>query len=113
MEKKNTGYKGAVIQQQVTNLEIALVSQLRDKINNKLGSHHDSFDIISVSGQLIAGSTNKYFHLRGKPGNKDYTITIHIPAGDKPIPEITESSCGHQSHQEGHAEKEKEEHHHH
>jgi len=99
MDTKSTGYKGAVITQQVTNLELALISQMKDKINSKLGSHHDSFDIISASGKLIAGSTNKYFHLRGKRGNKDYTITIHIPAGDKPIPEITETSCGHQSHQ--------------
>jgi hypothetical protein len=99
METKTSGHKGAIITQQVTNLELALISQMKDQINAKLGSHHDSFDIISVSGQLIAGSTNKYFHLRGKPGNKDYTITIHIPASDKPIPEITETSCGHQSHQ--------------
>ena len=84
--------------QQVTNLEIALVTQMKDKINTKLGTHNDSFEIISASGQLIEGATNKYLHLRGKPGNKDYTITIFIPSGEKPVPQITEASCGFHSH---------------
>jgi len=78
MEK---GQKGTILPQKVTNLELALISQMKDRINSKLGSNNESFDIISVSGQLVSGNTNKYFHLRGKPGNKDYTVTIFIPSG--------------------------------
>jgi len=62
---------------------------MRDKINAKLGANHESYEIVSISSQEMAG-TNKFFHLRGKPENKEYTISMHIPVGEKAIPQIEE-----------------------
>ena len=71
---------------------------MKDKINTKLGVIHDSYDIISISSDQVTGAT-RYLHLRGKPGNKEYTVTITVPSGEKTTPIITESCLGLKSHQ--------------
>lgn len=46
MEK---GPKATILPQKVTNTETTLINQLRDKINTKVGTHHDSFEVVAVS----------------------------------------------------------------
>jgi hypothetical protein len=50
--------------------------------------------------------TSKFFSLRGKPGNKEYTITIMVPSGDKSVPMIQESCVGLRPHKEGFSQQE-------
>lgn len=38
------------------------------ELNTKLGHNHTSYEIVSVSKQVVAG-TNTFFHLLGQPGN--------------------------------------------
>jgi hypothetical protein len=45
-----------------------LVNSLTSAINSKIGHQHDSYEVIKVSTQVVAG-TNKFFHLKGQPGN--------------------------------------------
>jgi hypothetical protein len=61
---------------------------MKDKLNSKLGVNHDSYEIISISSDQVTGAT-RYYHLRGKPGNKEYTVTINHPSGEKNAPIIT------------------------
>lgn len=58
--------------------DVALVSSLNAAINAKVGHNHDSYEIVSVSTQVVAG-TNKFYHLRAQPGNHEYTVTVYIP----------------------------------
>ena len=58
--------------------DIELVNSLIGAINAKGGDNHTSYEIISVSSQVVAG-TNKFYHLRGQPGNHDHTVTVYIP----------------------------------
>lgn len=100
------GQQGVISPQQVTNDDKNLINQMREKINSKLGVNHESYEIIALSsttgGQTTQGVT-RYFHLRGKPGNKEYTVTLRVPSGtgDKTQPMITESSIGLRPHREG------------
>ena len=86
-----------------------MIKEMKDKINSKLGVNHESYEIVSISGQTVAG-TNKFFNLRGKPGNKEYTINIMAPVGEKVTPLIQESSMGFKPHQQGFSEKEEVQH---
>ena len=58
--------------------DIELVNSLIGAINAIGGDNHTSYEIISVSSQVVAG-TNKFYHLRGQPGNHDHTVTVYIP----------------------------------
>jgi hypothetical protein len=100
--KKGTG---SVKPMQVTNQDMNLIKEMKDKINSKLGVNHESYEIISISGEEMAG-TSKFFHLRGKPGNKEYTVTIMVPSGDKSSPTIQECCTGLKPHKEGFSQQE-------
>lgn len=111
------GVQGSV----ATAEDVALVAGLTAAINAKIGHHHDSFEVVSVSTQVVAG-TNKFYHIRGQPGNHEHTITVFIPLPHTGLgPEISEFSCGFNAHQQGHSqhqhhhehEHEGHEHHHH
>jgi hypothetical protein len=41
---------GLVKPMQITNLEMNLIKEMKDKINSKLGVTNESYEIISVSG---------------------------------------------------------------
>lgn len=96
------GVQGSV----ATAEDVALVNSLTAVINAKLSHNHDSYDVVSVSTQIVAG-TNKFYHLKGQPGNHDYTVTVYIPLPHTGQPaEVSEISCGLNPHQQGHSQVE-------
>ena len=108
MEKQVGSKKGVISPQQVTNDDKTLINQMKDKLNSKFGVNHESYEIIALSSmtggeQKTTSGCTKYFHLRGKPGNKEYTVTMTCPTGtgDKTQPMITESAMGLKPHKEG------------
>jgi hypothetical protein len=84
-----------------TAADAALLLAVHAEINAKLGHNHTSYEIIAVSKQVVAG-TNTFFHLVGKPGNDQYTITVHEPLGGG-APTVLEVSHGHHAHLQGHS----------
>ena len=93
--------------------DTALINSLNAAINAKVGHKHDSYEIVSVSTQVVAG-TNKFYHLRGQPGNHEHTITVYIALPHTGLgPEVTEISCGFNPHKIGHSEHEHHAGHHH
>ena len=92
---------------------LLLINSLNAAINAKVGHQHDSYEIVSVSTQVVAG-TNKFYHLRGQPGNHEHTITVYIALPHTGLgPEVTEISCGFNPHKIGHSEHEHHAGHHH
>jgi len=69
---------GGVQGSNLTAEDVALVNSLTGPINAKIGHQHTSYEITSVSTQLVGG-TNKFYHIRGQPGNHEHTITVYIP----------------------------------
>ena len=59
---------GGVQHSAVSAEDIQLISGLTQALNSKFGHQHESYEVISVSSQVVAG-TNKFFHLRAQPGN--------------------------------------------
>ena len=103
------GIQGSV----ATAEDLALVAGLTAAINAKIGQNHTSYEVVSVSTQDVAG-TNKFYHLRGQPGNHEHTITVYLALPHTGIsPEVTEVSCGFNAHKNGHSQHEHHEGHHH
>jgi len=83
--------------------DTALVNSLKAAINAKVGNQHQSYEIVSVSSQVVAG-TNKFYHLRAQPGNHEYTITVYIALPHTGLgPQVTEVSHGFNPHKIGHS----------
>ena len=79
-----------------------LVNNCKAKINEKSGCNCESYDICKASSQVVAG-TNKFYHLKGNPGDKQVTVTIFcpLPHTNEP-PSVSECSNGHNALQQGH-----------
>jgi U3 small nucleolar ribonucleoprotein component len=107
MEKQVGSKKGTISPQQISNDDKTLINQMKDKLNSKFSVNHESYEIIALSSmtgeQTSTKGSTKYFHLRGKPGNKEYTVTMTCPSSstDKTQPMITESAMGLKPHKEG------------
>jgi hypothetical protein len=85
--------------------DTALINSLNAAINAKVGHQHDSYEIVSVSSQIVAG-TNKFYHLRAQPGNHEYTITVYIALPHTGLaPEVSEVSSGFNAHKNGHSDQ--------
>lgn len=104
---------GGVQSDNVSAEDRSLIQSLTSAINGKIGHQHDSYEVMKVSTQVVAG-TNKFFHLKGQPGNHEHTITVHIPLPHtEKNPEVAEVSCGFNVHGQGHSKHEHDESHHH
>lgn len=62
---------------QYTAEDIALLLSVHAELNTKLHHNHTSYEIGSISKQIVNGTTNTFLHILGQPGNHKYTITIH------------------------------------
>ena len=92
--------------------DVALVNSLTAAINAKVGHQHDSYEVVAVSTQVVAG-TNKFYHIRAQPGNQEHTVTIYIALPHTGLaPEVSEVSSGFNPHKQGHSAHEHHEGHH-
>jgi hypothetical protein len=90
-------------QVEITAEDTAFINTHTAEINQKLGADNESYRIIGISRQVVAG-TNHFFHLEGKPSGHIYTATIYEPLpGSNEVTHVLEVSHGQNHHKHGHS----------
>ena len=69
---------GAPQDSEITQEDRDLVNNNKAKINSCCNGNYESFEIVKASSQVVAG-TNKFYHLKAQPGDKQLTCQIYCP----------------------------------
>ena len=69
---------GAPQDAEITQEDRDLVNNSKAKINACANANYESFEIVKAASQVVAG-TNKFYHLKAAPGDKNLTVQIYVP----------------------------------